>query len=72
MSECKCNIEFYEKWIKLSSAKLSEKPSLYFQLYQLLYEQPFSKFMLVTIIYGCYSWQIFCFCNVIDGNEKLK
>ena len=34
---------------------------LYFQLHQLLFEQLFGKFMPVTIIYVCYSWQDFVF-----------
>ena len=50
------NFEFYENSVKLSSVKLSKKPtSLYFQLYQLLFEKLFGKFMPVTIIYVCYS-----------------
>ena len=64
MSECKWNFEFYENSVKLSSVKLSKKPSSYFQLYQLLFEQLFGKFMSVTIIYVCYSWQdLFLKCN---------
>ena len=59
MSECKWNFEFYENSVKLRFAKLSKKPSVYFQLYQLIFEQLFRKFMSVTIIYVCYSWQDF-------------
>ena len=55
------NFEFYENSVKLSSVKLSKKPSSYFQLYQLLFEQLFDKFMSATIIYVCYSWQDFLF-----------
>ena len=61
MLESKWNFEFYENLVKLFSVKLSKKPSLYFQLYQLLFEQSFGKFMSVTIIYVCYSWQDFVF-----------
>ena len=61
MSECKWNLEFYENSVKLSSVKLSKKPSSYFELYQLLFEQLFGKFMSVTIIYVCYPSQDFVF-----------
>ena len=61
MSKCKWNFEFYGNSVKLSSVKLSKKPTSYFELCQLLFEQFFGKFMLVTIIYVCYQWQNFVF-----------
>ena len=53
-------------FIKIQSSYLlssyqRNQASLYFQLYQLLFEQLFGKFMSVTIIYVCYSWQDFVF-----------
>ena len=39
----------------LLSSYQRNQASLYFQLYQLLFEQLFGKFMSVTIIYVCYS-----------------
>ena len=45
----------------LLSSYQRNQASLYFQLYQLLFEQLFGKFMSVTIIYVCYSWQDFVF-----------
>ena len=55
MPECKWNFEFYENSIKLSSVKLLKEQSLYFPLYQLLFEQLFGEFMSVTVVYVCYS-----------------
>ena len=45
----------------LLSSYQRNQASLYFQLYQLLFEQLFGKFMSVTIIYVCYSWKDFVF-----------
>ena len=58
VSECEWNFEFYENSVNLPSVKLSKKPSLYFRLYQLLFEHLFGKFISVSI---CYSWQDFIF-----------
>ena len=43
----------------LLSSYQRKQASLYFQLYQLLFEHLFGKFMPVTIIYVYYSWQDF-------------
>ena len=61
MSKRKWNVEFYENSVKLCSVKLSKKPSLYFQLYQLLFDKRFGNFVSVTIIYVYHSWQDFVF-----------
>ena len=48
----------------LLSSYQRNQVSLYFQLYQLFFEQHFGKFLSVTVIYVCYSRQNFVFkCN---------
>ena len=45
----------------LPSSYQRNQANLYFQLYQLLFEQLFGKFMSVTIKFFSYSWQDFVF-----------
>ena len=57
----------------LLSSYQRNQASLYFQLYQLLFEQLFGKFMSVTIIYVCYSWQdLFLKCNRWKWKIKVE
>ena len=60
------NFEFYENLVKLFYVKLSKKPSLYYPLYQLLFEQLSGEFMSVTICFLICNW-----CVIFVSNMKF-